>query len=53
MFRCSLLETKTMATVKREVDDCKFLHHLFPEQYQGLAHILTEEGTFFSVSVTI
>ena len=30
-----------------------FLNHLFPEQLQGLAHILRKEGTFSSVSVTI
>ena len=39
--------------MKGEVEACMFLNHLFPEEKQGLAHILWKEGTIFSVSVTI
>ena len=40
-------------SMKRGVEACIFLNHLFPEYKQGLAHILRKEGTFFSISVTI
>ena len=52
-FRHSLMEMWAMEFCEGGVEACKFLNHLFPEEQQGLAHILRREGTFFSIPMMI